>query len=782
MAHRTVDQIIFSSVPGAVNSTILELIGQRLSIKYANKYPGGIYVDYGQTNVGDVIRPQKQLMHRSQKYLACSTTLGMEIQQEEVTFLFDKLVNSSDPPVLSVRERCSGDAFGIFAFANFYDLRLRNSIQFYNCWVNWHDFGRVTRRGVDLARTVLSQYSHTLVIYLRESAELHRQRFEQGSIHAKYMRDLVNLHEIYYRCEGCEKLEYDFHIYETYDQRLITAMDVFNSTTTTISIVDIIKFDKAPERLADHIIEQKEEKEAIDQIEAAMFDMLSTWEDKFRHAIHMATLPIDTLLPVCSKVKMEEFLAQLDVVLAELRDDYRLFVCRYAPPPEDTLVGITLRFYVKRVLLVLERLKMLISYMITKRVKPDFGPEDPDGVMTFNAADRISYVEANHVPPHKLYHHKTGIHVAADLPHAITTRALYEHVCRFWGKRQISTNSGRDLSHMSTTPADQPDSGCFDNEVLTTPLSETTTIIYSNKFANDIIDYVCHLSSYPVVPPDLKGILRSTLDDDSVVDAQNLPLGTPGPDSRHNVTNIASPRACIWCKTENTAIGHTDVTEQAKRARCQCIFSNTITGTEYKAASKINPCYFEGAQSTRATIMTRISRLNRRGPKNFGLVQSQINRSRASINVPGHHRRPASMQEEGEIEIHHRDAKGYCSDITSTIPLNIYVVEYRNVQQKRVIVEYIYQFIAAEMGRQQSIYPFKLKAKIDIERPCGSDFSLMTVSTNNIPITCDAEFKSRLHQIIDAINTHGPPMTRDGVDAVIFLEATKDKVKEGVLF
>eukprot|EP00058_Branchiostoma_floridae_P005681 XP_002591169.1 hypothetical protein BRAFLDRAFT_105371 [Branchiostoma floridae] len=1147
MPRRRVDQVILSSVPGAGKSTTLTLIRQRLSTKYNNVYPGGIYVNGVKTDETEdekkVEKPRTKrlFLNRASKFLVCSTTFGMELQQEEIGFLFDKLDDPDDTPVLSVRERCSGDAFGIFSFVNYHNLRTSSKI-WWDYSDNWEDFVQMARRGARLARTVLSQYSQTLVIYLRGSAKLCSKRLKPLCgyclMDEEYMKHLVNLYDIYYRCEGFEQLVHDEYP-DYYDP--ITTVDVFNSATATISIVDITKFDGAPERLADHIIDQIEEEQAKDQIEAAVHDMLSTWEDKFRYAIHMATLPIDNLLPVCSKVKMEAFLAQLDVVLAELGDDYRLFVCRYAPPPQDTLVGINLRFYVKRVLLVLERLKKLISCMITKRLKPDFGTESPNDIMTFNAADRISYMEANHVPSHKLYHHKTGIQVAADIPHAITSRSLYEHVCRFWGERQIPTNSDQDVCQLSTTYANQPDAECFDTEAITAPLSESTTIIYSNKFANDIIDYVCHLSSYPVVPPDLKGTLRSTLDDDSAIDAQNVPLGTPGPDSRRYVTDIASPRACIWCKIGNIGIGHTDVIEQAKRARCQCIFSNTCTGTEYKAACKVNPGYFEGAPSTRATTMNKedfgemrrsqqsagheqireepeTEHLNETGTEseaaaiappapigahtstpagelvsedsskntipiidiaevpnfvdkfiaeedssyimnmyllrtnlptdsremasyarivqeialrlwtmneqnlaiinsyetrnqalrqqlsdvhsNFGFPkfptaapdtqpevqtgwsngqppqvggqwqqrhcmdsaptgtgqtiqqfqaglrqlqqkgaanpcgenpvglfanpstgqtsqqfqtglqqpqqqqqqeesnfrgggrwepwepalnntapsaatptehvslvnfnargrslkvdpcadgfqllqiierisismdigpvprniraetrcqknanpdseatpskpaeqttapptqtlvgQSRNKKSNAIRYAPGSYPRHASLHEQGEIEIHQRDSDMYCSAITGIFPVDIDVVGYRNAEQKKVIVEYIYQYLATEMAKhhtciygtgERSIYPFNLKATIDIDRPSGDHqvVSLMMHSNNDIMITSDAAFRSRLHYIIGAINDYGPPMTQDGVNAHIFLEALEDKVREGVI-
>lgn len=285
----------------------------------------------------------------------------------------------------------------------------------------------------------------------------------------------------------------------------------------------------------------------------------------------------------------------LDECLAELTEDYNSFVCVYAPAPNDSLVSVSLRFSLKRTVLAMSRLRKNVAMLM--RCSP-LSVDHTTGIITFHTRDRARYLEANHVPPRSLYHHsESGLRLVADLPHAIFIRGLFEHIMRLRGG-----NDGVYIEDETT-----PLSSAVCNDLRKIP------IIYRNPAANALLNYACSVASFPAIPPDLAGNLRSTLeegDDEwlpASTDRVDLDMTEPGVDSRCYVKDLSSPRACVSCRIENLAIGQTDVLEQGKRAKCRCVMASTVDGTDYKAHSKVKLPYFEGALSARATVNARVA-------------------------------------------------------------------------------------------------------------------------------------------------------------------------------
>lgn len=281
-----------------------------------------------------------------------------------------------------------------------------------------------------------------------------------------------------------------------------------------------------------------------------------------------------------SKRDFEELTERVGQVLEEINQLYKSFVVHIAPVTDDSVEAIALRISIKRLYLVTERL-------VT--------------AMNKYSNDEMAYTKWLHLPPKSIYHYNpAGLVVASDVIHAIFTRGFYEHLVRLLPSkgRPRAKDIQWTASHDSRLYEDGGDR-CFPT-LRDLPLCK-------NKAMNDILDYICTLSSYAVIPVNIMGKLVPTVSD--VGSSKETDILDPGVDNRSHVENETHTRACVLCKLTNLSVGYTDVVEQSKRTKCRCVFADTVQGDDAVNSLPVNMSYYESALTTRATVNARVATL-----------------------------------------------------------------------------------------------------------------------------------------------------------------------------
>ena len=92
-------------------------------------------------------------------------------------------------------------------------------------------------------------------------------------------------------------------------------------------------------------------------------------------------------------------------------------------------------------------------------------------------------------------------------------------------------------------------------------------IISNDTHLNNLLKWSAHVSSYPVIPPDLMGNLVSTSDKRK----GSLGLLDVGYDNSFYCKSLNDPIVCINCKLFNLSVGQTDDIAQRDFQKCFCV-------------------------------------------------------------------------------------------------------------------------------------------------------------------------------------------------------------------
>lgn len=102
-------------------------------------------------------------------------------------------------------------------------------------------------------------------------------------------------------------------------------------------------------------------------------------------------------------------------------------------------------------------------------------------------------------------------------------------------------------------------------------------ILSYNKELNSLLKWSSEISSYPIIPPNLMGLLLSTRDKRT----GRCGLLQPGLDNLLYKTGIDNPTVCLHCKLLNLCVGHTDDIEQREKLKCYCLYKqNSVSCKE----------------------------------------------------------------------------------------------------------------------------------------------------------------------------------------------------------
>ena len=174
-------------------------------------------------------------------------------------------------------------------------------------------------------------------------------------------------------------------------------------------------------------------------------------------------------------------------------------------------------------------------------------------------------------PSLDFYHHRsTNLCSVADIPHRIIDIAFKKHLLRLDGSD------------------DSNDTGIYH-------------IYRGDRQVDNLMIYIAELSTFPVVPIELQGVLLPTLAAEK--GGVELKYTEPGVDNRSRIQSISTPRSCILCKLENARSGYVDKSEQSKRAPCFCV-TRPVIGTDH-SREIIDGKFFNALKSTAGTMQAR---------------------------------------------------------------------------------------------------------------------------------------------------------------------------------
>ena len=232
-----------------------------------------------------------------------------------------------------------------------------------------------------------------------------------------------------------------------------------------------------------------------------------------------------------------------------LMKDYESFVLIVAPRSDNTTISIAIRYQYAVYKHALERMILTMSKFVNINRR-------------FNSDDNMKFKSM------MLLFKDQPLETLADLPHVLFTElSLRQHLYR------ILPNSQRPRSKQSNH---------LDSRI-NYMMSETYTlpdhvIVHDNKGLDEIFKICAAYASLPVVPPDVSGMLITTHGFDRYVE---LKLHEPGPDNRRNVRSVTDKRVCVICKLDSIIVGFTDIVEQDKSVKCQCVTILEAESEEY---------------------------------------------------------------------------------------------------------------------------------------------------------------------------------------------------------
>ena len=162
--------------------------------------------------------------------------------------------------------------------------------------------------------------------------------------------------------------------------------------------------------------------QTVPTVMASLSFVLSDVEYRLRCTQNMSSIALDTLLrdtttPGAFLKKLDDDTRFIDELYANYIEAFVSDECCMVTTKE-----MCLRFAIKRLACAHERLCSVARYVAARY----------DGLrFTLSSKDRWVIRSALNIPRRLLYHgHPSGLEVAADLPHAVTKRAVYEHLVR----------------------------------------------------------------------------------------------------------------------------------------------------------------------------------------------------------------------------------------------------------------------------------------------------------------------------------------------------------------
>nr|DBA11704.1 TPA_asm: ORF3 [Malaco herpesvirus 1] len=266
--------------------------------------------------------------------------------------------------------------------------------------------------------------------------------------------------------------------------------------------------------------------------------------------------------------------------------DYTNFVLTMAPPGDNSTISLAIRYQFAVYKLALERAIFTFSKLVPLNRQ-------------FTVEDDLEFKSKMLTFP------SCPIGTLAELPHVLYTElAVRQHLNR------LTPGLTRPKSKTSTHPEDVE----MMSENYTPP---PHVIVYENQGLNEILQICARYASLPIIPPDAVGNLITTHGFDNYVE---LKLQDPGLDSRRNVEAITDKRVCVICKLDSLIIGFTDIMEQDKSVRCQCV---SITEPE-------SDSYLDNITFLRANQTVRLLMLNGSSP-NHEVFTSRMNQFIAAV-------------------------------------------------------------------------------------------------------------------------------------------------------
>lgn len=248
--------------------------------------------------------------------------------------------------------------------------------------------------------------------------------------------------------------------------------------------------------------------------------------------------------------KYAGFYTMLKSYRTDLKSDYRNFLVRVAGKYNDVL-SIAIRMEYRMYQIALLRMIRVFEHILA-----NWRTLSSNDVPTAECDEY--FAKELLIPGKEIYHSDVGIEVVADIPHLIF---MYLSV-KGQLKRMIPTTDRPVCDHLMFRETEEELDPLAEEVVV-----ENMPVILDDKELNRIVEYIAHLASYPVIPPDLAGNVLTTHGFDEY---EALELKDMSKDNRSRVVGLADDRVCVACKVDSLAIGHTDIIEQDRRMVCNC--------------------------------------------------------------------------------------------------------------------------------------------------------------------------------------------------------------------
>lgn len=271
--------------------------------------------------------------------------------------------------------------------------------------------------------------------------------------------------------------------------------------------------------------------------------------------IHPARLLIDP-------EKWPQFLEQLAEERVNLEMDKRLYLDVEFPVCSDlSEMGLCVRFAYHVTWLAFTRFHDNIDHIFTRH-----------GSRYFTRQQVHAYFAHTCIPPTATYHPTEAGQVCSDIIRRIFQRGVECHVA--------------DLGPGDVVP-------------LNDTCNRNACIYDSGDGIEELLQFIAHICSFPVVPEDIGGRSVVTLQDPNT--ATQFTFLQPGADNVSRESDLADTRVCLACKCDTLSLGLTDVAELNNKYKCSCLYDKIHVGG-----------LFEKVYIARATAITRVLLLNKR--------------------------------------------------------------------------------------------------------------------------------------------------------------------------
>lgn len=312
------------------------------------------------------------------------------------------------------------------------------------------------------------------------------------------------------------------------------------------------------------------------------------WAKVSRVIKELSTVSPNLVVKDATQEGHRQFLVLLQSIVKDLQEDYNQYVKIVWSPFSDELSvqGLRVRSEHAQASMCVRRFTEQFGFIIDKM---RYFSRDESGHVqrpTITPRDHELYMSALFLPPTTVYHPKTfcDTYVSVDSPYHIQMMHLHATVNNLIpnGFAHATTPGG----HVSLDNRDTAD------------ISDNGVLFARSRVLDSFIRTIVTLSSYPVVPDNLRG--NSVLNVHIQGSNSDIPLTECGLNNRSRVCVPSSPRVCVSCKMHLLDIGLTNPKEQTEKYECECIISRKIPSGDYARE----------LMSLRATSIVRLLTLN----------------------------------------------------------------------------------------------------------------------------------------------------------------------------